>query len=156
MIFFYYYADRLFLIEAGEKSQIWASMSLCWSENAQIHQKSAYPYLTAANLSARLWRHVTKGEVSVVLTVVYNEDNELEHVEKFADTFDSDPGIVVIPQKTTSLGCVLQSQMSRMFVFTNTFIQEQDIILTTDVDIFVMSNKIVEPLKFDWLTWIYQ
>ena len=135
---------------------IWASMSLCWSKNAQIHKKSNFPYTLAANLSTRLWREVTHGEVGVVLTIVHDEDYDAKNLDEFVDDFANDDGVVVIREETSSLGCVLQSQLSRMFAFNHDFIDDDDIIITSDVDIFVMDKRIIEPLKLPYVTWIYR
>ena len=135
---------------------IWVSMSLCWSENAKIHRKSKFPYILASQLSTRLWREVTDGEVKVLLTVVYNEDADMEALENTVDTFEKGEGVVIVLEKTTSLGCVLQSQLSRMFAFKNKFVNDDDIIITSDVDMFVMDKKIIEPLKMPFTTWIYR
>ena len=32
------------LVEIKEPDNIWVSMSLCWSENAQIYNKASFPY----------------------------------------------------------------------------------------------------------------
>eukprot|EP00092_Neocalanus_flemingeri_P060747 GFUD01072885.1.p1 GENE.GFUD01072885.1~~GFUD01072885.1.p1 ORF type:complete len:327 (-),score=61.99 GFUD01072885.1:6-986(-) len=135
---------------------IWASMSLCWSENHQDFGKSEYPYRFAAQLSSRLWRKITDAEVNVLLTIIYNEDTNMEDLENYVKTFETEEGVVIILEKTSTLGCVLQSQLSRMFAFKNKFIHDEDIILISDVDIFVMDKKIVEPLKLPFTTWIYQ
>ena len=63
---------------------------------------------------------------------------------------------MILREKTSSLGCVLQSQLSRMFVFEQEFIDEDDIIITSDVDIFPMDKRIIDPLEKPFITWIYR
>ena len=137
----------------------WVSMSLCWSKNAQIHQKSNFPYTLSAKLSTILWRNVTHGEMGVVLTIVHDDDDDDDDDEKlleFIEHFAHDDGVVILREKTSSLGCVLQSQLSRMFVFEQEFIDEDDIIITSDVDIFPMDKRIIDPLEKPFITWIYR
>jgi hypothetical protein len=134
---------------------IWVSMSLCWSENVKIHRKSKFPYILASQLSAKLWKNVTEGELKVILTVVYNEDVDMDDLENYVKSFENEEGVVIVLEKTTSLGCVLQSQLSRMFAFKNKFVNAEDIIITSDVDIFVMDKRIIQPLKMPFTTWIY-
>ena len=141
---------------SSSNPSIWVSMSLCWSKNAQIHKKSNFPYTLAANLSTRLWREVTRGKVGVVLTIVHDEDYDAKHLDDFVDIFANDDGVVVIREETSSLGCVLQSQLSRMFAFSHDFIDDDDIIITSDVDIFIMDKRIIEPLKLPYVIWIYR
>merc|ERR1712142_887972 len=132
-------------------------MSFCWSENAQIHKKSNFPYTLAAKLSTLLRRKVTHEEVGVVLTLVHDEQSKVEELDSFIEDFANDDGVVILREKTSSLGCVLQSQLSRMFVFKHEFIDEDDVIITSDVDIFPMDKRIVEPLQNKSFTiWIYR
>ena len=136
--------------------QIWMSMSVCYGENAQIHGKGKYPYTYAATLSTRLWRKVTDGEVNVLLTIVYNEDTNMDALEKYVESFDDVEGVVIKSEEATSLGCVLQSQLSRIFGWQHNFMNDEDIILTIDVDMFVMDKRIMEPLRQPFLSWIYE
>ena len=144
------------LVKKSSVPSIWVSMSLCWSGNAQIHKKSKFPYRLAAQLSTSLWRKVTEGEVKVILTIVHDEDADVEDLAGYVDTFAIDEGVVVVLEKTSSLGCILQSQLSRMFAFKHDAVEDEDIIITSDVDIFVMDKKIIEPLKMPFTTWIYR
>ena len=105
-------------------------------------------------MSSRLWRKITDGEVKVLLTVVYNE--KTEDLDKYVETFKDVEGVVVVLEKTTDLGCVLQSQLSRMFAFKHKMIADADIILTSDVELFVMEKNFSDPLKLPFTTWIYQ
>ena len=82
----------------------WVSMSLCWSENPKIPRKYKQPYILAAQLSALLWRKVTDGEVKVLLTVVYNEDADLEALYDYINTLEKEQGIFTALEKTTSIG----------------------------------------------------
>ena len=136
--------------------KIWLSMSVCFGENAQIHGKGQYPYTYAATLSSRLWREVSDGEVNVLLTIVYNNDVNNSALEEYVESFDGVEGVLIRREQSVSFGCVLQSQLSRIFAFDDEIMNDDDIILTTDVDLFVMDNRILEPLRRPFLTWIYE
>ena len=138
------------------ESKIWLSMSVCFGENAQIHGKGQYPYTYAATLSSRLWREVSDGEVNVLLTIVYNNDVNNSALEEYVESFDGVEGVLIQHEQSTSLGCVLQSQLSRIFAFDHKIMNDDDIILTSDVDTFVMDNRILEPLRRPFLTGIYE
>ena len=144
------------MMERKVESKIWLSMSVCFGENAQIHGKGRYPYTYAATLSSRLWREVSDGEVNVLLTIVYNNDVNNSALEEYVESFDRVEGLLIQREQSSSLGCVLQSQLSRIFAFDHKIMNDDDIILTTDVDIFVMDNRIMEPLRSPFLTWIYE
>ena len=45
------------------QSQVWITMSLCWSANAQIYGKQKFPYQHAALLSSQLWIKFTPAKV---------------------------------------------------------------------------------------------
>ena len=94
--------------------------------------------------------------MNVILTIVYNEDADKDALESYVKTYEPDAGVVIVLEKTSTLGCVLQSQLSRMFAFQSEFVRDEDIIITSDVDIFVMDKKIIEPLKGPFKTWIYR
>jgi len=40
----------------------WASMSLCWGENAKVYGKENFPYSEAAYYSSMLWHTQAEGE----------------------------------------------------------------------------------------------
>ena len=52
-------------------SKIWVSMGLCWSSNAQVHNKENYPYKYAATGSTQLWKNLTSA--NVILQIIYSE-----------------------------------------------------------------------------------
>ena len=135
--------------------QIWVSMSLCWAENAQIYGKHNFPYDHAAELSSKLWRNITDGEVRVALTIVHSDLTYGSDLQSYKDSLERE-GVLVVLEKAGSTGCVLQSQLSRMFLFTNPAIEAKDIILVSDVDIFIMDRRILDPLKKPFRTWIYR
>ena len=59
------------------KPKKWISMSVCLSSTAP--HKSSYSYSAAVILSTWLWRTVF--DVSVIVTIVYDEDDDLARVK---------------------------------------------------------------------------
>ncbi len=54
--------------------------------------------------------------------------------------------------------CVLKSQLIRLFAFGHPLVQPKDIVMTVDVNLFLMTDKILDPIynNPDFLAWIYQ
>ena len=50
-------------LELSKQSQVWITMSLCWSANAQIYDKQKFPYRHAALLSSQLWMKMTPAKI---------------------------------------------------------------------------------------------
>ena len=48
-------------------AQVWITMALCWSANAQVHGKENFPYKDAAPLSSQLWMNITPAKVCTTL-----------------------------------------------------------------------------------------
>ena len=77
-------------------------------------------------------------------------------------TLYSDAGADVIEwspvEKAGNLSCVLQSQLSRLFLYQKPFIKPTDIIVTVDVNLFTMASHILEPIdQFKKMrAWIFQ
>jgi len=92
--------------------------------------------------------------VRVALTIVHTDQTDTQKLEEYKDKLEEE-GVVVVVEKAGPVGCVLQSQLSRMFLFTQPGVNDDDIILVSDVDIFIMDNRILQPLKKNFRTWIY-
>ena len=77
-------------------------------------------------------------------------------------TLYSDAGADVIEwspvENAGNLSCVLQSQLSRLFLYQKPFINPKDIIVTVDVNLFTMASHILEPIdQFQNMrAWIFQ
>jgi hypothetical protein len=53
--------------------------------------------------------------------------------------------------------CVLKSQLIRLLAFTLPFIRDEDVIMTSDVDAFIMTKDILDPLEmYPVQIWLYQ
>jgi len=132
--------------------KVWIAMGLCWDEHPTLYGKQDYPYAEAALRSISLWHKLTAGRV--ILQIMYNgqvDDNLRNYRNKLEDM-----GAVVYLNKTGNLSCVLSSQLSRMVTFSLDLVQEDDIIITSDVDAFIMTKDFLQPLKEDEKVWIWQ
>ena len=53
--------------------------------------------------------------------------------------------------------CVLKSQLIRLLAFNFPFIRDEDVIVTSDVDAFIMTKDILDPLEMYFMQiWLYQ
>ena len=53
--------------------------------------------------------------------------------------------------------CVLKSQLIRFLAFNFPFIRDEDVIVTSDVDAFIMTKDILDPLEMYFMQiWLYQ
>jgi len=137
------------------ESQTYITMGLCWSENAQVHHKENFPYKEAAPLSAQLWMKFTPAKV--ILQIVYSEPEISEELSNYKKELEKYGTLVYLAPTGSDMKCVLKSQMIRLVAYSLPFIQDQDIIVTADVDAFVMTSDIYKPLKLlDRQIWIYR
>ena len=58
--------------------------------------------------------------------------------------------------RSTDLPCVLTSQLVRLLAFSLDFVQPQDVIITADVDAFIMTPEILRPLRKKVSVWIWR
>ena len=56
------------------------------------------------------------------------------------------------------MDCVLKSQLIRLFAFGHPLVRPKDIVMTVDVNLFLMTGKIFDPIyqNPDLFAWIYQ
>tara|TARA_X000000368_G_scaffold380117_1_gene335691 strand:- start:7743 stop:9914 length:2172 start_codon:yes stop_codon:yes gene_type:complete len=134
--------------------RIWISMAFCLDENTKLHAKGNFKYFLAAKYASLLWIFLTNSNVTV--TVITKRDDwktdirvqEIErtgaHVHKMS-AFDD-------------YSCVTTSQIARMWAFQNSYINDDDIIITADVDAFPSHETILDPVKKypDKETWVWQ
>ena len=125
--------------------KVWITMSVCWSSNAKVHGKQNFPYKKAVLFSSQLWMKFTPAKV--ILQVVYSENeisNELKNYKKELENL----GVIVYLIKTGSgIKCVLKSQLIRILAYLLPFIKSNDIIVTADVDAFIMTLDIYKPFQ---------
>ena len=137
-------------------SKIWASMGLCYSTNAQFSGKSHYPYRDVTPLALLLWRYHLP-EVNTIVRIVYNENKVDEMMNAYAKMLER-AGAVVEWIKAGEMDCVLKSQLVRLFAGEHPAIGEDDIVMTVDVNLFVMKRSILQPLYTapDMVAWVPQ
>ena len=58
--------------------------------------------------------------------------------------------------QSLELPCVLTSQLVRLLAFQKEFVEEEDVIITADVDAFIMTPEILRPLKKKVSVWIWR
>jgi len=142
--------------QVGRRPIIWISLSVCLGNATRLYHKEHFPYGQAALLATLLWRRVTNQEVKVLVTLVHaigtenlaeqwtkdlkkeSQDmdkvlkvEELEmmsnaEVEKVVET----SGVLVISAPQNSLGCVLHSQLARVYSARSSFLLDDDILVT--------------------------
>jgi len=59
---------------------------------------------------------------------------------------------------TNGIDCVVKSQIVRMFAFGHPLVKPNDIVMTVDVNFFILSSKIFDPIyeNQNKLAWIFQ
>ena len=135
--------------------QTWITMGLCWSANAQVLGKEKFPYKEAVPMSSQLWMKITPAKV--IVQIVYSEPDPSPDLLTYKkDLEDLGVRVFLVP---TGLGiqCVLKSQLIRLLAYQLPFIQDEDIIVTADVDAFVMHSDIYRPLTIPGKKiWLYR
>jgi len=141
--------------ENSEGPRTWITMGLCWSANAQVHGKENFPYKDAAPLSAQLWMKLTP--TKVILQIVYSEEEISDELKEYKKELESYGAVVFLVPTGSDMKCVLKSQMIRLLAYALPFIRDEDIIVTADVDAFVMTKDIYKPLLLPGRQiWIYR
>lgn len=69
-----------------------------------------------------------------------------------------DLGAIIEWVTTDGIDCVLMAQIVRMFAFGHPLVKPDDVVMTVDVNLFLMTGKILDPIyeNPDKLAWIYQ
>ena len=91
----------------------------------------------------------------MVVTVVHGEGREQE--ARAWASLATREGVTVLTRRANTLGCVLHSQLARLFVVHETFLQPSDIVMMSDADIFPLEPRVVKPLREEGFgAWVYQ
>eukprot|EP00090_Calanus_glacialis_P028353 TRINITY_DN4555_c0_g1_i6.p1 TRINITY_DN4555_c0_g1~~TRINITY_DN4555_c0_g1_i6.p1 ORF type:complete len:346 (-),score=89.34 TRINITY_DN4555_c0_g1_i6:59-1096(-) len=130
--------------QSSGKPRIWASMGLCYSENARHNGKSNYPYKDVTPLSLLLWRYHLP-EVSTIVRIVYTENKLNEMMTAYGEMLER-AGAVVEWLEAGDMDCVLKSQLVRIFAGVHPLVMPDDIVMTVDVNLFVMTPDILHPI----------
>lgn len=141
--------------ENSEGPQTWITMGLCWSENAQVHGKENFPYKDAVPLSSQLWMKLTPAKV--IVQIVYSEPQISTELTEYKKELESYGAVVFLVPTGTEMKCVLKSQLIRLLAYKLPFVREDDIIVTADVDAFIMTKEIYHPLLLPGRQiWLYR
>jgi len=141
--------------ENSEGPRTWITMGLCWSANAQVHGKENFPYKEAAPLSSQLWMKITPAKV--IMQIVYSEPEISDELKEYKKKLESYGAVVFLVPTGPDIKCVLKSQMIRLLAFALPFIQDDDILVTADVDAFVMTPDTYKPLLLPGRQiWLYR
>ena len=146
--------------ESNKKQQIWISMGLCFSKNTELHGKKHYPYTEVTPLAILLWHHFVP-YVRIILYIVYDV-YEPEDRRKMYET-----NLLKITNNTVKvrwvtddgMSCVTKSQLVRMWAFQESVIDSRDIVVTVDVNLFVVTSKILDPIVYEHpgkKVWVFQ
>ena len=148
----------------SSSSDIWISLSLCIDDNSEelrrkgVKWKQQYPYQEAMMAAISLWSTVTRAKV--VVTLVGSDDDDTKRHLDDAITRSKEAGaaaIRVVSPFDESLGCVMESQIQRMYAYRHPDIRDEDIIVTSDVDSFPTSDVVLSPLRNrTYNAWIWQ
>ena len=145
-------------------SDVWISLSLCVDDNSEelqrkgVKWKQNYPYKEAMVAAISLWSTVAGARVVVTL-VGSDDDVTKSHLhEVIARSKDAGAAAIrVVSPFDEGLGCVMESQIQRMYAYKHPDIRDGDIIVTSDVDSFPTSDMVLRPLKNrTYNTWVWQ
>ena len=138
-----------------ESSKTWITMSLCWSENAQVHGKWRFPYKKALPFSTALW--LKFAPVKVIVQIVYSEYEISSELRDYKTKLEALGALVYLVKTGNEIDCVLKSQLVRLLAYELPYIKDNDIIVTADVDAFVMSKDLYKPLTLpNRQIWIFR
>ena len=156
----------------SKHGKIWASMGLCYSHNTNLHGKQRYPYKDVAPLSLLLWKYHLP-EVSTIVRIVYTEPKLSQFMKVYGEMLER-TGAVVEWVPAGGMDCVLKSQLVRwtnifinvdsywfiyrMFASDNKHVDDNDIVVTVDINLFVMTRDILKFLYQDpdMVAWVPQ
>ena len=136
-------------------TNIFITLGLCWSATTKYHGKQNFPYVHAAELSSQLWTNIAG--VSVILQIVYTESVPTKELLNYQTKLKS-LGIKVFLITARGMDCVLKAQLIRLLAYNYPFVRKDDILITSDVDAFIMTKNIIKPILTypDRLMWIYR
>ena len=130
--------------DSVKKRKIWISMALCFSKNTHMYNKKDYPYAQVTPLAIILWNHFFP-DIPVLLYLIY-DNFESKDRRKMYEEHLKQTNVEVRWVKEGDMDCVTKSQLIRMWAFQEPMIQEDDIIVTVDVNLFVVTPKILDPI----------
>ena len=111
-----------------------------------MYGKSKFPYSEAAVRAVTLWHRLTRARVLITLVHTGSLASHQPQLGDYKDHLEQ-LGASVRLLEATELSCVLTSQLVRILPQEHhPHISQQDIIITADVDAFIMTPDILLPL----------
>ena len=138
------------------KRQIWISMGLCFSKNTELYGKSKYPYQLVTPLAIILWYYFFP-DIRIILYLVYDKyEFEARKILYEQSLKQTNVEIRWVPED--DINCVTKSQIIRLWAFQEPMIDENDLIITVDVNLFVQTKKILAPIyeNPNMKIWVFQ
>jgi len=138
------------------KRRIWVSMGLCFSKNTEMYGKKYYPYALVTPLAILLWYHFFP-EIRLLIYLIYDK-HELEDRRRLYEEQLKQTNVEIRWVREDDMNCVTKSQVIRMWAFQDPMVRDDDIIVTVDVNLFVVTPKILDPIHEnpDLKVWVYQ
>ena len=139
-----------------QKRRIWVSMGLCFSKNTEMYGKKFYPYALVTPLAILLWYYFFP-DIKVIIYLIYDK-NEFEDRRKLYEEQLRQTNVEIRWVRDDDMNCVTKSQVIRMWAFQDPMIRDEDIIVTADVNLFVATPKILDPIYNNpgLKVWVYQ
>jgi hypothetical protein len=129
-------------------------MSLCLDEVTHKYGKQHYKYQEATIEATKLWRALTPAHV---LVSVVTKNDTFESHSTIKNLRRSGAEIRRVRPDSSGVGCVTTSQTERMYAFESPLISPEDFVVTSDVDAFPISHRVLDPLNDTSLqVWVWQ
>ena len=92
--------------------------------------------------------------MQVIVQIVYSDDEVPPDLEIYKYDLEKLGATVFLVPTGEEITCVLKSQLIRLLAYNFPFIQDNDIIVTADVDAFVMTKDIYKPLTLPRVSYL--
>ena len=145
---------------SSRKQNIWVSMGLCFGNNTERYGKKNYPYTKVTPLAIMLWNYFLPS-VKVIVYIVYGSNTLQKNRLLYDSQLRKNVNMNVVEIRWVEeddINCPTTSQLIRLWAFQETTIDENDIIVTVDANLFVMTPKILDPIYQNpsMKIWIFQ
>ena len=87
--------------------------------------------------------------MQVIVQIIYSDQDISPELEEYRDSLEKIGATVFLVPTGEDITCVQKSQLIRLLVHYFPFIHDNDIIVTADVDAFVMTEDLYKPLTLD-------
>ena len=87
--------------------------------------------------------------MQVIVQIIYSDKEISSELEEYRDSLEKIGATVFLVPTGEDITCVQKSQLIRLLAHYFPFIHDTDIIVTADVDAFVMTEDLYKPLTLD-------